>query len=224
MSSTYLFWNQQCIQDSSPEQITSWYNLGYVFTRIGKGCMDQTRSVRIDLSQFELSSENRRILKKTKELNHISHRLPYSAYHWSIGKVGKDFYESKFGEHTFSANKIKELLTTPHNFNALLEYKIPSESKDSESIGYCIAYENEQILHYSYPFYNDAQHIPNIGMGMMLLAILYARETQKQYVYLGSAQRPTDVYKLQFSGIEWFDGHTWQQDTNQLKQILTALT
>jgi len=40
------------------------YDHGYVFTRIGKGVMHQTRSVRVDLAKFELTSENRRVLKK----------------------------------------------------------------------------------------------------------------------------------------------------------------
>ena len=62
----YLTWDEKTITDFSPENINSLYNEGYVFTRKEKGIMNQTRSVRIDLSHFELSSENRRILKKTK--------------------------------------------------------------------------------------------------------------------------------------------------------------
>lgn len=55
---------------------------------------------------------------------------------------------------------------------------------------------------------------------MMLKAILYAKELKKDYIYLGSAQRPTDTYKLQFTGLEWFDGQEWQTDQKALKQIL----
>ena len=55
---------------------------------------------------------------------------------------------------------------------------------------------------------------------MMLRAILWAKEINKQYIYLGSAQRPSDTYKLQFEGLEWFDGKEWQTDLNELKKIL----
>jgi arginyl-tRNA--protein-N-Asp/Glu arginylyltransferase len=57
-------------------------------------------------------------------------------------------------------------------------------------------------------------------MAMMLNAILYAKENNKKYIYLGSAQRPTDTYKLQFKSLEWFDGDSWSEDLEELKNIL----
>lgn len=213
----YLSWNQKTIKNFSPENISSLYNDGFLFTRIGKGVMDQTRSVRIDLSQFDLTSENRRILKKTDGLSVRTASLPYAEYHWSIGKMGKDFYEQKFGDGTFSANKLKELVTDKQksHFNFLLAYAI-----NEEIHGYAICYNNNELLHYCYPFYSLEKAPKDMGMGMMLRAIILAKEQGKKYVYLGSAQRPGDTYKLQFKGVEWFDGNTWQQDSDTLKQIL----
>lgn len=59
-------------------------------------------------------------------------------------------------------------------------------------------------------------------MGMMLHAILFAKKNNLKYIYLGSASRPTDIYKLQFTGLEWFDNTTsrWKQDISELKKIL----
>ena len=59
-----------------------------------------------------------------------------------------------------------------------------------------------------------------MGMYMMLQAIIYAKEKNKKYIYLGSASRPTDAYKLQFSGLEWFDKKIWSIDLAELKNIL----
>lgn len=214
----YLVWKEETLTSHDDKTINERYNDGFVFTRVGKGVMNQTRSVRIDLAQFTLSSENRRILKKTEDVLLEKHALPYSDYHWSIGKLGKDFYTEKFGDGTFSANKIKELLTsTESNFNTLLIYKTP------EPTGYAICAETNEIIHYSYPFYDLEKGPKNMGMGMMLKAILYAQKSGKKYIYLGSAQRPTDVYKLQFAGLEWFDGEKWNTDPNGLKEILTTL-
>lgn len=210
---TYLTWDEKTITDFSDSHINSLYNEGFLFTREHLGSMYQTRSLRVDLSKFELSSENRRVLKKKAECRMQNAELPLSGYHWSIGKTAKDFYETKFGLKTFSANKIKELLTTKHNFNKLFIYEIARCE-----IGYCICYENKKILHYCYPFYNLQSEIGNLGMGMMLRAILYAQEHSKKYIYLGSAQRPTDTYKLQFEGLEWFDGKMWKNDLEKLKQ------
>lgn len=214
----YLAWKSLLVSDIST--LTKQYAEGFVFTRKGKGEMDQTRSVRIDLSEFTLSSENRRVLKKTEGLELQVVSLPYSDYDWTLGKLAKDFYTSKFGEGTFSANKIKELLTDSDksNFNKLLRYTV-----QSQPVGYCIGFENADLLHYSYPFYDRATEIANLGLGMMLRAIMYAQESGKKYVYLGSAQRPTDSYKLQFAGLEWFDGEKWQTDEDALEEILKKI-
>ena len=213
----YLSWDEKNITDFSEENINSLYSQGYVFTRVDKGLMNQTRSVRIDLNKFELSSENRRILRKTEDIKLEIKDLPLENYHWSIHKMGKDFYETKFGDGIFSANKIKEIFTDPEksNFNKVLTYEI-----NSETVGYCIAYENSEIIHYSYPFYNLNTENKNIGMGMMLKAIEYAKTIGANYIYLGSAQRPTDIYKLQFKGLEWFDSKGWSDDYEKLKNTL----
>ncbi len=88
-------------------------------------------------------------------------------------------------------------------------------------IGYCIAYANAEMLHYSYPFY-DLQSAPkDMGMGMMLEAIEHAKAAGLSYIYLGSLQRPGDIYKLQFAGFEWFDGKEWQTDIEKAKMTLT---
>ena len=101
----YLSWEEKNIIASDgnvldEKIVTDMYTHGFVFTRIGKGVMQQTRAVRIDLSKFELSSENRRILKKIDTAGVIYREipLPLSAtdYHWSLAKIAKDFYEKKF--------------------------------------------------------------------------------------------------------------------------------
>lgn len=241
----YLHWQEKIITDLSDSKVESLYNDGYVFTRIGKGVMHQTRSVRIDLSKFELSSENRRILKKVETLSLEKHSIPYSPYSWEIGKMAKDFYESRDAD--FSANKIKELLTdsSKSNFNTLLSFSAPStlpltgavhlsHSMNAQDLaklqvfashpkrfssGYAICYESPNIFHYSYPFY-DLSLPKDTGLGMMLKAILWAQESGKKYFYLGSLQRPSDTYKLQFAGLEWFDGKEWQTDLQKAKEIL----
>jgi arginyl-tRNA--protein-N-Asp/Glu arginylyltransferase len=162
-----------------------------MFTRIAKGDMYQNNSVRIDLSKFSLTSENRRILKKV-DLTLTAKPIPFSDYNWKIGKMAKDFYDAR--EAKFSANKIKELLTTDHNFNILFDYRV----------GYCICYMNEEILHYCYPFYESDNK--DTGMNMMLRAIVYAQEKRLKYVYLGSFNK----YKMQFEGVEVFENGWWK--------------
>jgi arginyl-tRNA--protein-N-Asp/Glu arginylyltransferase len=218
----YFHWHQKTISDFSEDNISKMYADGYVFTRIGKGVMQQTRSVRIDLSKFVMSSENRRILKKVGALENedlstsftiTPIALPMKDYDISLGKLAKDFYQTKFGEGIMSAQKIKEMLTDPakSNFNMLLTYS---------GRGFSICYSNDEILHYSYPFYDLSKAPKDMGLAMMITAVKYAKEKGLKYIYLGSLQRPTDTYKLQFSGMQWFDGKTWQDDLDAVKRIL----
>jgi len=221
---TYLHWDEKTITDFSEKNVSDMYAHGYVFTRIGKGVMQQTRSVRIDLSKFELSSENRRMLKKIAEYTKVSLDLPLKEYDFSIGKIAKDFYEEKFGPSIMSAQKVKEMLTdgAKGNFNELLVY-----SQNKSPIGYVICYENSEMVHYSYPFYDLAAAPKDMGLGMMTSSIEWAKNNGVKYIYLGSLQRPGDTYKLQFEGLEWFDGgpegsNTWKTDVSSLKEMLKS--
>ncbi len=226
----YLHWNEQTITDFSVNNITDMYEKGYVFTRIGKGVMQQTRSLRIALAKFELSSENRRILKKLPDYHSDSVKLPLSEYDFSLGKIAKDFYDTKFGSGIMSAQKVKEMLTDADksNFNIFLQFHkviTPTNqeeiSSDQSGSGHTICYMNDTILHYSYPFYDLEKCSKDTGLAMMTNAIKFAKESGLKYIYLGSLQRPTDVYKLQFAGLEWFDGKTWRTDLNEAKKILS---
>ncbi len=213
---SYLNWDTKITDDFSTENSESLYDQGYVFTRVDKGVLNKTRSLRIDLSHFEASSENRRVLRKSEHLALTAHNIPYAEYSWEIAKLAKDFYTTLGAD--FSANKVRDILTTKtSNFNKLLEYR---DTRDNSVVGYAIVYESEHILHYSYPFYIEKKEEPSRGLGMMILAINYAKDLGKKYIYLGSLQRPTDTYKLQFKGMEWFDGEKWQFDTTPLKEIL----
>lgn len=194
------------------------YNNGYVFTRVDRGVMNKTRSFRIHLNVYVSSSENRRILRKSEHLTLTTVDIPYTNYSWEIGKLAKDFYE-KFGDNVFSANKVKEILTDGEktNFNKLLVF---TDTKTGKVVGYVISRETDHTLHYSFPFYIEDESEPSRGLGMMTRAIEWAKTRGKEYIYLGSLQRPSDSYKLQFLGGEWFDGQKWQVDTVMLREIL----
>ncbi|MDE1874905.1 MAG: hypothetical protein KGI79_02145 [Patescibacteria group bacterium] len=214
----YLNWDTQTISDFSPENIEKMYDEGYILTRVDRGVMNKTRSFRIDLGKFELSSENRRILRKAEHIRLSVGDIPYAGYTWKIGKMAKDFYE-KFGDNVFTANKVREIFTNADksNFNKLFVF---SDARDGSVIGYVIAYKGDHIIHYSYPFYFEDPRESSRGLGMMTMAIEWAKKLGKDYMYLGSLSRPTDTYKLQFKGGEWFDGEHWQTDLAPLKEIL----
>lgn len=234
---SYLIEDQQTIIDFSEANISAMYAKGYVFTRLGKGVMTQTRSLRIDLSKFELNSENRRILKKNEGLVVEFLSLPLENYTWEIHNLGKTFYSEKFGDMTMSASKIKEMFTDleKSNMNNVFSFRVQGESASASAsgiVGYCLCYSNSEMLHYAYPFYDlNVPKEQNLGMGMMINALNFAKDSNKKYVYLGSVTDERSLYKLQFEGLEWFDtstelsetnGTRWNQDIQKLKDLVRA--
>jgi len=230
---TYYSTGKKSIEGLTANDIEKMYEQGYVLTRLPE--MNQTRSLRIDLSKFGLSSENRRILRKTESLSHFLFELPLkeNSTNWQIFAMCKKFYGEKFKDVEFSTNKVREMLVLndaeKSRFNGLFVYyenntmpndADPSDADHSKTLGYCIVYKTENILHYCYPFYNLDSNVANIGMGMMLNAIQMAKNAGLKYVYLGSFTRPTDIYKLQFKGLEWWDGTAWSQDLETLKKTI----
>lgn len=216
---SYLNFGKKNILLTDFEEIINSYNDGYVFVRSERGLMEKVRSVRVNLEKFELSSENRRVLKKFDheiELNDI----PFEKYSWEIIKKAKDFYDNKFGKDTFSANKIKEIFTTANNnFNSVLTFK-----KHENTDGYCICYSlNGNIAHYAYPFYDLSLLNTSFGMFMMTLSIVFFKNKGYKYVYLGSYHDRKSFYKFQFKGIEWFDENinSWSDDIQRAKSLFT---
>ncbi len=232
----YLNWSEKILNDPSTEAVEKAYDEGFVFTRIGKGVMQQTRSLRINIDRFVLTSENRRILKKVEDIKTGTMTpkalsIPYKDYNFKMGKLAKDFYEAKFGSGIMSAQKIKEMLTNAEksNFNLLLTYLTKprkcdgKDLSDSSALGFAICYSNANILHYSYPFYDLTKAPKDMGLAMMIMAVQYAKENGLKYIYLGSLQRSSDTYKLQFKGLEWFNGKAWQTDLEEAKKILKSV-
>jgi arginyl-tRNA--protein-N-Asp/Glu arginylyltransferase len=269
MATEYFSTGEKTLQNPTDDEINAHYTQGFVFTRIAKWHMNQTRSLRINLEEFTLNSENRRILLKTGyqgsliEKTYIEENdtlkisvaeTPIAKYYWGIHKLGKEFYSTKFGENVMSASKIKEMLTneTESNITHLFTYtqqraslnevedylvvdnifnsgsydlstgEKQSEKKANVDIGYALCYVNEEIIHYAYPFYSLKYPNKNIGLGMMIRAILWAKENGKKYIYLGSVTTPESKYKLQFEGLEWYDTdkNEWSTDLIELKEKL----
>ena len=217
------------IEDMSERNIEALYDQGFVFTRLGRGVLHQVRSVRVRLAEFTPSSENRRALERSSEIFLEFFRLNQFSYHWSIGKLAKDFYKVKFGPDVMSANKIKELFSDPDrsSMNSVLVF-----THAKTPVGYCLTFESPHLIHYSYPFYQHPGFDPKenktlfnlnppkiMGIAMLTKAVVWAKDNRKEFIYLGSIQDRRSLYKFQFKGIEWFDGNEWKQSKPRKEEI-----
>lgn len=234
----YFQTDNKTLTEPTNQEINDLYNNGFLFTRVEKGNLYQTRSLRVNLSQFELSSENRRILGKNEDLSLNNLNIPLENYDWKVHSYGKDFYFKRFGDGTMSASKIKEMFIEPDksNMNSVLVYNYPQKTEHEDSwdlsigkitnvTGLCLIYSNEEIVHYAYPFYDlSVAKDRSLGLAMMTKALVWAQENNKKYMYLGSVTDSHAHYKLQFKGLEWFDSETttWSDDLSRLKLMTTV--
>lgn len=221
---SYFQTQEKDIDTANPANVTNLYNQGYVLTRKNKGNLIQTRSLRVKLEEFEVSSENRRILNKNNNLTINNQLLPLINYTWQIHNLGKTFYSERFGDGTMSASKIKEMFTEidKGNMTNVFVYKY-DDNNEQLADGYTLSYENDEIIHYAYPFYSlEIPKEKSLGMAMMINAIIYAKENKKKFIYLGSVVEKSSLYKLQFTGLEWFNTDTqkWESDLEKLKSLI----
>lgn len=227
MQSKYINFGEASVDLQNRDQIIEKYSEGYIFIRTEKGKMERIRSLRVNLKEYTASSENRRILRKFEHEARL-HSLPLKNYTWQIHKMGKDFYEERFGKDIFSANKIKELFTAETNFNSVLLYNPISESNQSTNLadGYVVLHTSSNstttIVHYCYPFHRTDFIGGSFGIYMMTKAIEYFKYKGFDYIYLGSVHEERAIYKLQFPGVEWRDEKKgeWNKDIKLLKDIL----
>lgn len=203
------------IQEKS-DTLEDMYSLGFLPSRSKEKLFYLARGVRVNLGKFSLSSENRRIERKTQYLCRQVHSLDNFSYHYAIGKLAKDFYENRFEKKIMSAFRIKWLCTAG-SATHILEYR---DANSDEIIGYCIGYASDTLLHYAYPFYDLEYYEKGAGIGMMLSAITWAKDQGMEFVYLGTCYTPESLYKLQFKGMEYFTGYRWSSDIDRLKDLV----
>jgi arginine-tRNA-protein transferase len=174
------------------------------------------RSTRVVLDRFELSSENRRVLRKLEGHETKINFKPKTSFHTDDSSFLN--YCLSYAEKRYKGGSMQE---------KRLRYVIDRDcathvaefTLDGELTGYLLAGLDQDSLHFWFSFFNADQlsHFP-VGKWMMLETIMWAKSQGKKYVYLGTCYGPSALYKVRdFKGVEFFDGHQWRTDIKTLK-------
>jgi arginine-tRNA-protein transferase len=199
---------------SVDESLTIPYSAGFLASRLGKGVYYMARSLRVDLSKWVLTSENRRVLRKMDNLHMLNPvKMQRNTFNPELSMMAKHFYRTKTGEKIFSPRVIKRMFDE-ESFSHYIPFFL-----NEKTVGYCIVNMSDSLMHYAYPFYNIDIDLKDLGMAMMINAIKFAQSSGLQYVYLGTIYGG-GRYKLQFKGLEWWNGSMWLNDISKLKEIL----
>ncbi|MEN8124089.1 MAG: GNAT family N-acetyltransferase [Bacteroidota bacterium] len=216
--STYTFnYAIYCLKESQNE-LPEIYDKGFLPYSNNIELKQETyylaRSLRVDLSNFKETSENRRVLRKieVKTPNFILRPVEkFDLLNNDFQSFCLDFASNRFSEN-ISRERLNYILKTKsisHIFEFLLDHK---------KVGYVIAIIENGMLHYWFAFFDLSFQEYSLGKYMMFSVINWARENNLKYVYLGTSYGEKSLYKVRdFKGLEFFDGNQWNNNMKILK-------
>lgn len=175
------------------------------------------RQIRVDLSNFSASSENRRIMRKCEDI--VYKLIPRAQFEYTPQwrDFCKHYADIKFGKDVMTSQRLDALF----NSKIVTHLLLFTDSEAKEDVGVVTLYlEKKSMAYYYYSFYDLNYYDRNLGMFMMTTAVDFFASQNYGYVYLGSCYSRNALYKTQFEGAEFFNGFRWSQDLKELKYII----
>ena len=187
--------------------IKEYYQNGLLPQRNSKKLFYFQTSSRSNLSVFNLSSENRRILNKTTE--YFSEVIPLNNFSFSLDVQKTIFNWIKKLGWSFPVSSVKYVFST-HIFNRLYIWR----DNQNQVVAYSICYFSKTISHIAYVFYNPSLSKTNLPIRLTLQVIIDSHQQKLQYCYLGRFEakvRGIGYYKRNMPGFEYFSQNQWRQ-------------
>lgn len=165
---------------------------------------DENYSSRSNLNKFKISSENKRIFKKTENFTFKKLLLSEFDYNPQIQKQIVGWVRKLDWE--FPASSIKTIFTD-HIFNYLYIFY---DEKQHEC-AYSICYFSKTISHIAYVFYDPKYAHQDLPIRLSLQVIKDSFDEKLNYCYLGRFNPETKLgyYKRNFPNFEYFVNGQW---------------
>ena len=183
------------------------YQQGLLPQRNQKGLYYRQTSCRSNLSNFALSSENRRIIKRTRDFSFK--KIPLSNFNYSLQTQKTLSSWVNQLNWKFPTSSIKNIFTR-HVFNQLYIWKDPN----SHIIAYSICLFSPAISHIAYVFYHPSLSHSNLPIRLTLQVIIDSYQLQLKYCYLGRFSPSIGYYKRNMPGFEHFTNNSWHPFKN----------
>ncbi|MFH1601824.1 MAG: hypothetical protein ABIB61_02585 [Candidatus Shapirobacteria bacterium] len=207
---SYYFPYQVWLLKEKDDDLAKIYESGFLPFRNKSNLFYLSRSCRVDLKNFSLSSENRRAIKKTGDFNFKIEKLANFDYQPRVQKLCKDW--ARTCRWRISTKSLKYLFGGQY-FNYIFVWK-----KDDEEIGFQIIFQNSKLAHTGHVFYDANKAGKNLGMRMLIEASLWAKKEGKNYNYLGTCY-DKGRYKWNFNSLEFFNGFEWSLNDKEWKYL-----
>lgn len=176
------------------------YSNGLLPQRNSRDSFYLDSSCRSNLQKFNLSSENRRIIRKTEnfsfEITYLSDfkynsEVQKEIFHW-IKNLGWDF----------PISSVKKVFTD-HIFNRIYVWKL-----ENQIVAYSICYFSPQISHIAYVFYNPEFSHSDLPIRLVLQTVIDSQKLGLKFCYLGRFSN----YKRNMPGFENFEANNWVEN------------
>jgi len=175
------------------------------------------RHVRVALKEFEMTSENRRIIRKGSGI--AIKLVPRAEFEFTAKR--RDFFKNyadiRFGKDVMTYERLDALFNSPITSHVLLF----TDSKTGAEMGAATLYVEGEMAYYYYAFYDLNYYARNLGMHMMTSAVDLFRKKGFRFLYLGSCYNQNALYKTQFEGAEFFNGALWSRNLDELKYLIS---
>lgn len=186
----------------SQEPIDLNYQKGLLPQRNNSRFWYSDTSCRSNLNKFNLSSENRRIIRKTQDFNFKKIALKDFKY---TPKTQKEInsWIKKLGWN-FPTSSLKNIFTK-HIFN----YVYLWTNQENKTIAYSLCYFSKEISHIAYVFYHPDYDHSNLPIRLVLQTIIDCHQQKLKYCYLGRFSQENGFYKRNMPGFEYFQNNKW---------------
>jgi arginyl-tRNA--protein-N-Asp/Glu arginylyltransferase len=175
------------------------------------------RQIRVALERFELSSENRRILRKGAGLNVDLVPRAKFVYTPERRQFFKSYADATFGADVMTLDRLDSLFDSPVCSHLL----VFSDTQTGAEAGVAVLYlEGPALAYYYYAFYDRGHPVRSLGMFMMTSAAELFAGRGCRHLYLGTCYSDSALYKTQFAGAEFFNGFHWSQNLAELKYLV----
>lgn len=204
------------------EELESIYNQGFLpyssNITLQREIFYLARSLRVNLAQFEDSSENRRVDRKIEPLSISFELIPKNTI--DINDLSFLDFCLSYAQERFSNNAMNE---------ARFKYILGRETgthwlvfkREEKVLAYVLLAIHGKAIHYWYAFF-DATYLEEYPLGKWIMwrSIKWAKENNYDYVYLGTCYGNSALYKTRdFKGLSFFDGYGWNNSINTLKEL-----
>ncbi|MBP9817790.1 hypothetical protein KBC75_03505 [Candidatus Shapirobacteria bacterium] len=179
--------------------IATNYQKGLLPQRNLPGAFYQDTSCRSNLANFFLSSENRRILRKTENFSYEVTPLKDFSYTPQVQKQIKDWIKQLGWDFPISSVKT---IFTKHIFNQVYVWRY-----QEKIVAFDVCYLNSELCHTAYVFFDPNFSRTGLPIRLVLQCVIDSQTAGQKYCYLGRYTEGS--YKRTMPGFEYYQNGEW---------------